>query len=92
VLEAIQQNVPLVTTSIGAEGIPEAELVMNIAETAEDLAARIIAVDSGEQQALDKLVHYPAWLQRNFSKDTAAKIIREDFGEPVREYSPVIMS
>ena len=41
VLEAVQKNVPLVTTSIGAEGIPESELVMTIADTAEDFVEEV---------------------------------------------------
>ena len=76
---------PLVTTNIGAEGIPEPEMVMNIADSAVDFAAAIIAVESGETTAHAKLAHYTHWLQRNFSQANAAAIIREDFGDPVRE-------
>ena len=84
VLEAIQKHVPLVTTSIGAEGIPNAEQVMCIADTAEDFSAGIIALNAGNSEALAKLDHYSSWLKSHFSKDNAIKIILEDFGSPVR--------
>jgi glycosyltransferase involved in cell wall biosynthesis len=44
VLEAIQKNRPLVTTSVGAEGVPDAGAVMNIGK---ENAAGIIAQDFG---------------------------------------------
>ena len=82
VLEAIQKNVPLVTTSIGAEGIPDAENVMNIANNAEDFADTIIRLDAGDAELLAKMKQYEAWLKANFSKDNAMSIILEDFGPP----------
>lgn len=85
VLEAIQQNVPLVTTPVGAEGVPEADTVMTIAGEAGEFAAGIVAVMDGEAAALGKLAHYPAWLQRHFSRARAADILAEDFGDPFRE-------
>jgi len=84
VLEAVQKNLPLVTTTIGAEGIPDADQVMNIADTAEDFAASVIRLDCGDSVALEKLDRYGEWLTTNFSKGNAAKIIREDFGSPLR--------
>ena len=84
VLEAIQKNVPLVTTSVGAEGIPDAQLVMTVADTAEDFAASVVKVNCGDDQALAKLEAYPLWLQRHFSKANATSIILEDFGQPYK--------
>ena len=85
VLEAIQNNLPLVTTSIGAEGIPGADQVMNIADSAEDFAASVISLDLGDSDALVKLALYGSWLGDNFSRENAANIILEDFGAPLRE-------
>ena len=82
VLEAIQENVPLVTTSIGAEGIPDAENVMNIANGAEDFANTIIRLDGGDAELLAKMQQYQTWLKTNFSKENAMSIILEDFGPP----------
>jgi glycosyltransferase involved in cell wall biosynthesis len=84
VLEAIQKNVPLVTTTVGAEGIPAAETVMNIADTAVGFAAKIVSIESGDQALLGKLDEYTSWLGNNFSAENARKIILEDFGNPDR--------
>jgi glycosyltransferase involved in cell wall biosynthesis len=84
VLEAIQKNLPLVTTSVGAEGIPDVASVMNIADDAEEFAAIIARIDSGDASALELLQAYPQWLQTNFSKHNAAKIIEQDFGPAKR--------
>jgi glycosyltransferase involved in cell wall biosynthesis len=85
VLEAIQKNMPLVTTSVGAEGIPNVATVMNIADDAEEFAATVARIDSGDASALELLQAYPQWLQTNYSKENAAKIIEEDFGPAHRQ-------
>ncbi len=87
VLEAVQQNVPLVVTPIGAEGIPEADNVMTIADTAQAFAEGIMRVQEGDAETLQKLPHYSDWLRAHFSKQRAAEILVEDFGPPLR--SPV---
>jgi GT2 family glycosyltransferase len=81
-LEAIQKNRPMVTTSVGAEGIPDAETVMTIADSAQDFAASVIKVESGAQESWEKLRAYQPWLQRHFSKANARAIILQDFGAP----------
>jgi GT2 family glycosyltransferase len=84
VLEAIQKNRPVVTTSLGAEGIPEAESVMNIADTAAELASLVRRADEGDPACIGHTAAYPEWLRRHFGKASAAAIIEEDFGEPLR--------
>ncbi|MDA7585508.1 glycosyltransferase [Luminiphilus sp.] len=68
VLEAIRYGVPLVTTSIGAEGIPDALEVMRVADDPQAFA----------QAVLDELQHTPGshssregWLERHFGKKAA---------------------
>ena len=85
VIEAVQKNRPLVTTSVGAEGIPEADSVMNIADTAAEFAALVQRVDEGESSCLARMAAYPDWLGRHFGKANAAAVIEEDFGNPLRE-------
>ena len=85
VLEAIQKNMPVVTTSVGAEGIPDAASVMNVVDDAQAFAATVIRINSGGTAALERLQAYPQWLQRNFSKENAARIIEEDFGPALRQ-------
>ncbi len=85
VLEAMQKNRPVVTTSVGAEGIPEADSVMNIAETAAGFAALVQRVDAGDPECLARMDRYPGWLRQHFGKAHAASIIEEDFGSPLRD-------
>jgi GT2 family glycosyltransferase len=94
VLEAIQQGVPLVTTSVGAEGIPEAESVMAVADTPEALADAIVALYTDESLATAKLGEYADWLRRHFGEERATRIILRDFGPPSRsdceeEHQPI---
>ena len=80
VLEAIQKNRPLVTTSVGAEGVPEAASVMNIVDSAEEFADMVRRIDAGDAQMIEKMSSYRQWLALNFGKDNAAGIIARDFG------------
>lgn len=82
VLEALQRGVPLVTTGIGAEGIPDAGFVMNVKETAADFARELIEIERGCSERLGKLKRYPEYLNQYFSKSRASEILCRDFGEP----------
>jgi GT2 family glycosyltransferase len=84
VIEALQKNRPLVTTPVGAEGIPAAASVMNIADTAAEFAALVQRVDEFDADCLGRMTAYPGWLQQHFGKAGAALIIEEDFGSPFR--------
>ncbi|MEP0202302.1 MAG: glycosyltransferase [Halioglobus sp.] len=86
VIEAIQHAVPLVTTPVGAEGIPEAEKVMHVAHSAKDFADYIIAIEQGDLSSLEKLKYYADWLQAYFSKARAREVVLKDFGEPRRNF------
>jgi len=85
VVEALQQGVPLITTTIGAEGLPEAESVLHIADEHTDFAKRILAVEGDAAAVQEKLEHYQGYLLDNFSKTRAREIISRDFGEPVMD-------
>ncbi len=82
VLEALQHGVPLVTTPIGAEGLPDADVVFNVKETAADFANEIIELERGCEERLSKLNRYSDYLNQHFSKTRASEILRRDFGEP----------
>jgi glycosyltransferase involved in cell wall biosynthesis len=82
VLEALQRGVPVVTTGIGAEGLPESSTVMNVKETAAEFAQELIEIERGCLTRLRKLDHYPQYLDQYFSKSRAREILCRDFGEP----------
>ena len=89
VLEAIQHGVPLVTTSIGAEGIAGAADIMFIADSAEAFAEAIAKVLAEEGDFRDKLARYGPWLRQNFGREKAAAIVLEDFGPVVSRFACV---
>lgn len=82
VLEALQHGLPLVTTPIGAEGLPDADVVFNVKEMAADFANELIELERGCEERLRKLDLYPDYLNQNFSKTRASEILRRDFGDP----------
>lgn len=79
VLEAVQHNVPLITTTIGAEGIPHAGEVMWIADEAEAFADAVIALLDGSADPRDCLSRYAPWLDEHFSRARAEALLRADF-------------
>lgn len=82
VLEALQHGLPLVTTSIGAEGLPAADSVFNIEDSAAGFAQALVDIEQGDETSLSRLDHYRDYLDIHFSKQRASEILRQDFGIP----------
>ena len=80
VVEALQQGLPVVTTSIGAEGLPEPDSVMHIADSVESFAEMVVEVVRYDSDTVAKLKRYPAYIRDTFSKKVASQILAEDFG------------
>ena len=85
VIEALQYGLPIVTTSIGAEGLPHPGSVMQIADEAADFANALLKVEHRDAGVMALLEHYPEYFNSTFGKERAATIIRRDFGSPCRE-------
>ena len=85
VLEAMLYGLPLVTTPVGAEGLPDAESVFNVEETAAGFAKAMVELNSGEKSRLQRRERYRDYLRDHFSKARARDILYRDFGDPVIE-------
>ena len=83
VVEALQHGVPVVTTGVGAEGLPDAGKVLHLAEDAREFTETILRVDAGGPEVTDRLRAYGDYLAGNFGKVRAREIIAGDFGEPM---------
>jgi GT2 family glycosyltransferase len=79
VLEALHAGVPVVTTSVGAEGIPESETLLTIADEAETMASALTALYTNVDR-LEALAHAGQRMIANeFSTGAVLAHIREDF-------------
>jgi hypothetical protein len=77
-IEAVANHVPVVTTDIGVEGIPESDSVMWIENTASAIARQVSALLLGEYSASTKLERHAAWLHDYFDLECAANALRAD--------------
>ena len=79
VLEAIQAGVPVVTTTIGAEGIPAAEQVLAVADTPTALAETIDRLYRGAAECEHRVAGYAAFIDQYFSLPVVQTLIQQDF-------------
>ncbi len=79
VLEALSLGVPVVTTGIGAEGIPGAEECLSIADDAEAMAAMILDVYGDEAQLQTLSLSGRETIKTCFSSEAVLNVIAGDF-------------
>ncbi len=79
VVEALYHGAAVVTTSIGAEGIPGAEDVMVIADQAEAFAEAVAEIYSSPESCRALSERTQEFVKRNYSMDAAWNVIAEDF-------------
>ena len=79
VVEAIYNGSVIVTTSIGAEGIPEAGDIMRIADEPEDFAGAVVSLYNDPDTCAAMCRKTQAYIREHFSVDAAWKVIEEDF-------------
>jgi len=87
VLDAMQKGIPVATTSIGAEGIPNAGTNLMVEDVSADLANCIVE-SYGDLEMLER--HSIAGLDtiaKHFSTDAVLKVIAEDFRIPKAEHN-----
>jgi len=79
VVEALHLGCAIVTTSVGAEGIPEAETAMKLADTPENFAALAVRVYNDDAEATRMRAAAAPLIRKYYSTDAAWQIIAEDF-------------
>ena len=85
VVEALQNGLPLVTTTVGAQGIPGVEAVARVTDVPEDMAAGIMNLLEDDQRWRLASVAGAALAKRLFSRETVASQIDAALtGEPVQ--------
>ena len=78
VIEAMAAQVPTVTTSIGAEGFPQVEHYIDVADTEEEYAQCVLRYLRDDRYWQERAEHLVDYIRGNFTIETAEKILRED--------------
>lgn len=79
VVEALAYGLPVVTTPIGAEGIPDAASVLDIHTAPQELADAIITLCQDSSRLLTRRQAITGYSQAHFSAQEAKRILRLDF-------------
>ena len=79
VVEAVYNGAPIVTTSVGAEGIPGVEDVLRIADEPEDFARQTAELYEDTETLRRMCEKTQEYIRAHFSVDGAWKVIEEDF-------------
>ena len=79
VVEAVYNGSAIVTTSIGSEGIPEAERVMKVADGPEAFADEVVKMYEDPTECRRMCEETQKYIREYFSVEAAWKVIEEDF-------------
>ena len=79
VVEAIYNGAPIVTTSVGSEGIPGVEDVLLVEDKPEDFAGAVVKLYGDEKRLAQLSQKTQEYIKAHFSVDAAWEVIREDF-------------
>ena len=79
VVEAMRYGMPVLTTSVGAEGIIGAEGILAVEDTPEDFAARFVSLYE-DHAALERVSRQEvAYIRENYSPANAIRVIGKEF-------------
>lgn len=81
VVEAIYNGAPIVTTSVGSEGIPGVEDVLLVEDKPEDFARAVAELYTDEKRLCELCARTQEYIKDHFSVDAAWEVVREDFEE-----------
>lgn len=79
VVDAMYQGVPIVSTSIGTEGIPEAEKYIEIADDAKTFGEKVIDLYADDARLIETSENYKRVIKKYYSKEAAWEKIKDDF-------------
>ena len=79
VIEALYYGVPVITTSVGAEGIPEASRVMRIADDAAAFVSEVLKLYGDTEKLAEMHRSAEEYTRAYFSMESAWNVIRDDF-------------
>ena len=78
-LEAMNKKVPVITTSIGAEGLPQVSECLITADEAHDFAGKLVNMYSNEHLLKELSENGYQYIQKHFTSESVIKIFKTDF-------------
>lgn len=85
IIQGMYYQIPVVTTPVGAEGIPEAKDSLIICKNAEEIKNSIISFYKDDKYLLTKVEKAYEVIKKYFSEENAVRIVKEDFGEAYKQ-------
>ena len=87
VVESMRYGLPVITTACGAEGIPDAEGILQIAETAEEIAKRIAELYDDEAKLQEISAAGIRHANEHYTEERAKRILDSvyHFDHPMKE-------
>ena len=82
VVESLQYGVPLVTTSVGAQGLPDVDQVACITDDAQAFAAKVLELLDSPSLWERHSKRMQSYARANFSVGTMHSVIRSAIGDP----------
>ena len=79
IIEAMAKGTPIVTTSIGAEGITDSDNILKIADEAPKFAKYVCDLYDNQQELQKLMTEGLNYIQKNYSEEAAWNIIKDDF-------------
>lgn len=90
VLEAMQRGTPLVTTSIGAQGLPDLEKHIPVSDQAEKIAASIVDLLRDDKYWIAVSEAEKSFIRRSFTRDAMAKALKRALHMETSEYDRTV--
>jgi len=79
VVEAMYHQCPIVTSGVGAEGLPEVERYVEIADDAGSFIERVLALYDNTTKLAELSAQSGQYVRRYFSKESVLRTIHNDF-------------
>ena len=79
VIEALYNGAPIVTTSIGAEGIPAADEVMLVEDIPQNFADAVVELYQNPEECRNMCHRTQEYIKKYYSVDAAWDVVEEDF-------------
>ena len=79
VIEALYNGTPMVTTSVGTEGIPDVEGLIEVADDADTFAQKVIKLYNDNSLLENMSNRYKEYVKEHHSIDAVWNIVKEDF-------------